>query len=253
MNLLFIVIILLLIVGLALFFKLIKNVFKAAIYFFVLLAILLFLGGIFVYTDAADFKSKIANESNTFLLIENDQVLSGVKVINIKTSDILLLNDATIKQYQDEYKKKNLELIRGSSYKIFIFNISSLRNLNETLVYGPYRIKSNDAVDLLKSPTPIDGAVLLFNNNTALNTVVKQQLLVEFKSDQEFKGALFSLFVAKLFPAKTLYIVERMKTKEIQVYPETAMFKALQMVPTSWVSNSLRGGSNQSEVLEKKG
>ena len=59
MNVLSIIIIIALIFGIAVFFKVIKNVFKAAIYLFVLAALILFIGAVVIYTDAADFSKKI--------------------------------------------------------------------------------------------------------------------------------------------------------------------------------------------------
>ena len=259
MSILNIIIIILVLFGIAVFFRLIKNVFKAAIYVFVLLAIVLFVAGVWVYTDAAEFRKNIQEKPLTFILVEDDEMLAGTKILNMRDVDYLLFSNSTISEYQEYFNNKNFEKIRGDSYKLFVFNFSVLENYKKNFSYRKYNITHEEAMTFLKSDMPIDDAVDYFakaynQENDVFKEGFKEELLDSFENDHKFKGALFSFFVADMLPTQTLYIVKNMKSKEITVYPETAMFKALNYIPESWVLKSAeRGGENQSEVLEEKG
>jgi len=252
MSILSIIIIILIIFGIAVFFKVVKNVFKAAIYVFVLLAILLFILGVSVYTDAASFRKNIQEKPLSFVLVDDDQVLAGMKIVDMENNEVLLFSQETLSGFESAYENKNFDKILDNSYKVFFFNLSVLKDLNNSLEYEDYNISSAAGISILESSEPLNFAAGYFAEKKGftdekIKEQFRKELEQEFNSDQEFKDAVFSLFVAELFPSQTLYIVKNIKKGEIVVYPETAMFKALNYVPEEWiVKNSQRGVTNQS-------
>lgn len=243
MNVLSIILIILLIFGIAVFFKLIKNVFKAAIYVFVLIAIILFIVGVSIYTDATNFRNSIQEKPVTFILSDNGNVIAGIKVIDFKSSDILLLKNETIKKAQDFMDNGNYNKLLDNSYKLFIFNLSLLERLNTTLEFQQFNISTKEGLLILQSSQPIHDAAEIFSSssditNKGYKQQIEQELELKFNSDQEFKDAVFSLFVVKLFPSQTLYIIKGMKSKEVIIYPETSMFKAVRYIPGQWIAGN---------------
>ncbi len=246
MSILSIILIILAIFGIAVFFKVIKNVFKAAIYVFVLLAIVLFILGVSVYTDAADFRKNIQEKPITFMLVQNKEVIAGMKMLGGQ-NNVLLFNDQSIEEFRDAYSQKDFDKIKDDSYKVLFFNFSVLENMNNSFELDDFNLSNDDALMILKSENAIEEAAGILAEergltSPAMKDALQQGLEEQFHSDQGLKDSVFSLFVGELFPSQALYVIKGIKNKEIVIYPETPMFKALNYIPTEWVAKNTERG-----------
>jgi hypothetical protein len=81
-------------------------------------------------------------------------------------------------------------------------------------------LKSNDPITLYKSKTNVDPA------------------LYGIMDPVEFKAMVFAVLFSEAIEKKgTLFIFSEYKKKNIIVYPETAVFKFIKLIPTSFVNN----------------
>lgn len=259
MNVLTIILILLAVFGFAVFFKLLKSVFKAAIYVFVLLAIALFVMGVVVYTDAAEFRNTMPNATLTFILVDETELVAGMQVLDFAESDVLLFSQSTMESFQTSYNQAKYDQILQDSYKVFFIDRALLEKMEVNLSYEEYDLTKTEALAILESDAPLDAATNIFAAQHGITQeeqkgLLREELVEAFETDQKMKDAVFSLFIAELLPTQTLYILRGLKEDEVDVHPETPLFRFLTYVPESWVAKGLEGGEeNQSQVLEEEG
>lgn len=187
------------------FKKLFKLMFYAGIIIFLLLAANLY----FIYQDFKDLRENFAVSDKKVILKDDDKILTGL----LLNEDTNLIADRQLKEYSSNLKNNNYEYILGGSYRLMIFDVDIISDLDNVELDGAM-ITADEAISILKS------------NDSA---------------PQE-KAALFSVILADeiLTPENPLFFLFQFKEGNIAIYPETALFKTLRVIPVGMFKDAAK-------------
>ena len=178
------------------FKKLFKIMFYAGIIIFLLLAANLY----FIYQDFKDLRENFAVSEKKVILKDDDKILTGL----LLNEDINLITDRQLNDYSYYLKNNDYEDILGSSYRLMIFDVDIISDVNDV---------------------ELDGAVITADE--ALSTLKSDD------SAPQEKAALFSVILSDeiLTPENPLFFLSQFKEGNIAIYPETALFKTIKIIP----------------------
>lgn len=162
----------------------------------------------FIYKDVMDLKESFALSTKKVILVDGDKAIAGF-LLNGKDNAIEEYDLEKISYYlsQKDYNK-----ILGSSYKLFIFDISIISDLDEEIIAGQEKIKRDYVISALKSSN--------------------------FETSLQQKTDLFEdILTGNILDSKATFIFSELKKGNIRVYPETALFKAVKFVPMPFVKD----------------
>jgi len=181
------------------FKKLLKLLFYAGIIISLILAVNIF----FVYLDFNDLRKNFGVSEKKVILKDDRGILTGL----LLNEDAKLMTDKQLDDYSSYLKNNNYEKILGDSYKLMIFDVNIIKNLDDEIVIGGQTITPNEAIKILKSK----------NNNA------------------EEKAALFSTILSDeiLSSRNPLFFFSEFKNGNIVIYPETTLFKTMKFIPLS--------------------
>jgi hypothetical protein len=122
-----------------LLFKVIKDAIKVAALASTVLILIVIFGSLLIYLDAKDLRANMENSFTTILLVDDNltigrQVISGFKIRLSNTSEIIPFNDSVMNSVNKNYVEENFNTIKGSSYKVIIFDRDSLANILPELI-----------------------------------------------------------------------------------------------------------------------
>lgn len=224
-------IVILIVLGIA--YKVLKSVFKGIAYIAGAFWIILMIIGIFVYADATELNEKFAGSEKLFLLDIEGDISAGFYGIMDEKKQPKMLTQEQVEMYDGFYKKEKYASILGSYYKVFIFNESSFSEIDK-ITFNGYEIDNETLMEILAS----DNAAGYFSEN------VLQGLAKVSVSDDELKGNLFAMMVSEGMKKKgSIFLVKHIQTGNVQIYPESAMFKFIRYLPT-WLLEDM------SEVMQ---
>lgn len=181
------------------FKKLLKLLFYAGIIISLILAVNIF----FVYLDFNDLRKNFGVSEKKVILKDDRGILTGL----LLDDDAKLMTDKQLDDYSSYLKNNNYEKILGDSYKLMIFDVNIIKNLDDEIVIEGQTITPNEAIKILKSK----------NNNA------------------EEKAALFSTILSDeiLSSRNPLFFFSEFKNGNIVIYPETTLFKTMKFIPLS--------------------
>ena len=181
------------------FKKLLKLLFYAGIIISLILAVNIF----FVYLDFNDLRKNFGVSEKKVILKDDRGILTGL----LLNEDAKLMTDKQLDDYSSYLKNNNYEKILGDSYKLMIFDVNIIKNLDDEIVIGGQTITPNEAIKILKSK----------NNNA------------------EEKAALFSTILSDeiISSRNPLFFFSEFKNGNIVIYPETTLFKTMKFIPLS--------------------
>ena len=181
------------------FKKLLKLLFYAGIIISLILAVNIF----FVYLDFNDLRKNFGVSEKKVILKDDRGILTGL----LLNEDAKLMTDKQLDDYSSYLKNNNYEKILGDSYKLMIFDVNIIKNLDDEIVIEGQTITPNEAIKILKSK----------NNNA------------------EEKAALFSTILSDeiISSRNPLFFFSEFKNGNIVIYPETTLFKTMKFIPLS--------------------
>lgn len=185
------------------FKKLFKILFYVGIIIFLLLAANIF----FIYKDFTDLRENFAVSEKKVILKDGYDVLAGL----LLSEDTDLMTNKQLYDYSSYLKDDNYEKILGESYKVMIIDIEIISNLDTEIEIEGFKITTDEAVSILKSDL----------------------------ANPEEKAALFSIILADeiLNSGNPLFFFSEFKKGNIIIYPETALFKTVKLIPLSFIKN----------------
>src|SRR3989344_3586684 len=87
-----------------------------------IMSLLVFGAALIVYVDGSNLKQHFENAPKTFLLDNQGALLAGMKELRTETTyNIQYLTQAELDELNQLYKQGNLEKMKGTSDKLFIF------------------------------------------------------------------------------------------------------------------------------------
>ena len=125
--------------------------------------------------------------------------------------DTDLMTNAQLNEYSSYLKDDDYERILGDSYKLMVFDVEIISNLDTEIEMEGFRITTDEAASTLKSSA----------------------------ANPQEKAALFSVILADeiLSSGNPLFFFSEFKEGNIAIYPETALFKTVKLIPLSLIEN----------------
>ncbi len=214
----------------------------------------LFFGGIIVFVagilltawvvrDAKEFKERFPAEPKTFLLVNNDTVLAGFVQGGNRTE---YYNGSGLTAARALFAARNLSGLRGSSYKLIIFNLSVFDwGRNYTLPEEGPSVNGGVARALLLAADPLPPLKDLYVQRAQdlvggkIDTKAYEARLAEqFPDGAVAKGKLFNAVAQESLQGENMLLVLRgLREESVTVDPEGAVFRVLKHAPAKVFPN----------------
>lgn len=226
----FAIIIILLIIGLLM--RIVKGILKI---FFLGSLIITIITGILcysVYSDAIAFQQGWESAPKLFLLHDNNYLISGYMAEpNNEELPITPISKEIIKQYRESFSNEDYNTILGNNYKLFLIDFAAFNEVKE-INFINTNLSLAQVKNLLESATPT-------KDFAKITTGMDLQINVNPNDDENFRSSVFAiLFATAVTDQGPLYIVQKVKDNTIQVYPETALFKTIKLIPISFIKHA---------------
>ena len=197
---------------------------------FVLLIIVTGVSGYLVYKDAKSLAENFGTENKLFL-IDIDKIEAGFVIAQ---DEPIFLTQGQVDFYNDLYLNKDYGNMLGDNYKVLILKIDKIEYSSQILDYEGLRLDKVLIFEIIKSDNPKD---LLYN--LMFSDKPRQSFDSAFSVDNvEFKSALaLLLFMQEFKKNNVLFIVKEFKKGNIIVYPETAVFKFIKILPNDFIND----------------
>jgi hypothetical protein len=157
----------------------------------------------------------------------------------------IYLDSSKISSLNLLYDENNLKQIKADNYKLIIFKKQAFDSVAEIQVEN--QVYSKDfAFALLNSDTPVEDYIddLLIREGVPqeLREASKANILSDFEySDTEFKGVVFAtMMMERIDTEGPIFIFKQYKSGNAVVYKETAVFKMINIIPTSFLQNMIQ-------------
>lgn len=176
-----------------------KKIFKLMFYAGIIISLLLAANLYFIYQDFKDLRENFSISEKKVILKDGGEILTGL-LLNKETS---LMTTKQLSDYSSYLKDNDYEKILGNSYKLMVFDIGIISNLDDEI--------------------EIENRIF-----------TKDQLIAKLKSgDNNEKASLFSIILADeiLSSKNPLFFFSEFKKGNIIIYPETALFKTVKIIP----------------------
>ena len=136
---------------------------------------------------------------------DGDEILTGL----LLNEDTNLMTNRQLNEFSLNLKNNNYRKILGDSYKLMVFDVEIISNLDDEIEIENQIFTREQLVTTLKSG----------NNNE--------------------KAALFSVILADeiLSSRNPLFFFSEFKKGNIIIYPETALFKSVKIIPVSFIKD----------------
>ena len=183
-----------------------KKLFKLMFYSDVIILLLMAANAYFIYRDFMDLRENFGQSSKEAMLVDGSKVITGIV---LEGGSFETLSDQQLDEISSGLKNKNYEEILGDNYKLMILDA--------------------DIVDDLDNEVEVLG-------QTMSQKEIKKTL--ESGSSSE-KAALFAALLSKEIIANKnpLFFFSQFKDGNILIYPETALFKTVKLVPIDLFKN----------------
>ena len=223
-----IITIIIFIVAAIIIFKIVKTILKTILVVFILGLLLTSIFGFFTYKDTVKLKDNLETESKLILLQNNEKIIAGFITADFeKEPEFLTISQIT--EYQNSLKKQDYKKMLGDNYKIFIIDMKAFDFNDEELDFVGKNVSKNTLYSVLKSNDPI----ILYKSKTGVDPG-----LYSINDPVEFKSQAFAvLFSEAIEKQGQFFIFNEYKKKNVIIYPETAVFKFIKLIPTAFINN----------------
>ena len=229
-----------------------KTLFLFGFFFkiFLLLLLVCVIGsivyGYLIVKDANDFKNNFENSTSIVIVKEtlNDSNNTEVFLAGVKFNPDKKIFDALSKKdladAQVLYKEDKISTLGADYYKVFIVELKSFDEIplynisDQNVVLSKEEIKAVMISDNAREAL----AKMISDKNGQSQTAVLNELSA---TNEEVKGYLLSYYLSTIFnPNNTIQFISQLKNNNIEVYNNTAMFKAVKLVPQSLINSLIK-------------
>ncbi len=243
-----ITIILLYVAAIVLAIWLLGKVFRVIFAIFLITVVLL--GGIafFVYKDVVDIKAN-AKEGLMAVLVDDGKILAGFAV----EKEPIFFTQEQLSALSAQYLKKDYKAMLGNRFKLFIIDAKAIEALGDAPISslgdqkeeGTRAITAKIALQAMRSENPV---AVLSKQSPGVN--------LENGNPSEIKDMLLAAIFTRHFIQSPSFAVEQFKAGNIQVYPQSAVFRALHYVPAGLIKNLAgeameKGGEAKDAIIER--
>jgi hypothetical protein len=194
--------------------------------------------GYLIIKDANDFRNNFLNNTNMFVVKNSvgatESFLAGA-TLSPKAEGFGSMDSEKLSTVEKLYNEGNLEILNSEYYKIFVIDIKSF---DEVELYDI----SDQNVELTREE--IKSVMLSDDAREELADIIAEkrgetadEVMEDLAStNEEIKSYLLSYYLTTVFnPENIVEFLEQLKNENIQVYKETALFKAVKLVPSSLI------------------
>jgi hypothetical protein len=194
--------------------------------------------GYLVIQDTKDFKNNFANSTNMFLVTDSlnttESFLAGA-ILNPKDKEFKTIDAEMLASIEKDFNEGNIRTLNSEYYKIFVIDIESFdevelynimdQNVELTREEMKSIMLSEDAREELSR--------IMAEKNGQTTEEVMDNLAA---TSEEIKGYLLSYYLTAVFnPSNVVQFLIQLKSGNIRVYKETALFKAVKLIPSSLI------------------
>ncbi len=209
-----------------------KHVFRMIIPVGIAILLVIAATTFLIYRDIADLRDNLRDSTKKIIVVDNDKVLTGF----VLRSQVRFLTGEQLEEFSAYLQDKDYSKVLGSSYRLMVFDIGIISELGaDAIDINGKTIAKSSAVSILRSEEP---AAMLKQHS------INEDDLEISKNDMEdssrVKAALFAIILSDevLSPKNPLLLFSGFKEGSIVVYPETALFKAANILPISFIGNA---------------
>lgn len=232
-----------LIIGIVLFIivsliiiKVVKTFAKAMFLISSLVLFILIIVGVITLSDVGDFKKSFSNQTSLYILEKDDIIIAGFNGEFSNNQSPILETDHSLESINGYYINGDISSIKGDHYKLFIIDLISLE-IVKTIDTGEVELTFGQVSKLLSSDTPIDDYIKISSDQDLSGfqkNYIKENLMKtsNIEDESQFKGILFGMLFQTATEKQGSFLFKQYKKGNIIVYPETAMFKLVKLVPS---------------------
>ena len=225
-------VILLIIVLLWGFLKHLKHLFRMLVPVGIVILLIIAATTFFIYKDIADLRDNLKDSTKKIILVDNGKVLTGF----ILKSQVGFLTDEQLEEFSAYLQNKDYSKILGSSYRLMVFDIGIINELGtDNIDINGKTITKSYAISVLRSDDP--AAMLRDKKIYETNLEISKK---DMEDRSRVKAALFGIILSGevLSPKNPLLLFSGFREGSIIVYPETAVFKAANILPISFIGSA---------------
>jgi len=208
-----------------------------------ILTIIISIFGFVALKDAMEFKEKFPVEPNLFLLVDNTDILAGAKNLMHEDDPIPITSEEKT-VFQQFIDNNDYESLIGRNYKVFLVQMSTFDKAPEGEI-GDTGFTKKQAIEALEEDSTkdwfIDMSLEKMDIPEELRDRAREQLeeeaFEEEAPDEEaLRSNMFFLLLAAISETEgPTFIIKEYQAENIDVYPETILFKFIKIVPESVV------------------
>ncbi len=220
-------------------FKVIRKIAKAFFYAGLLTLLILLVSGFFIVKDIMSFKENFTEQGRSLVILEeNGNILTGYTM----KPNPKFLTAGQISEYSDYLENKDYGKILEDKYKLMIVKLDLVSDLKtERISLGEVNLKKESMIAILKSSEAFE----LFNEALAEDNDILPETVFDarFKEDDlRLKAALLGTIVDEelLGAENAVNFFKQYKKGNLIIYPETALFKFVRLVPVEWIKSVVK-------------
>lgn len=218
----------------AILFKILKTLIKAIFIEVILVGLLLILLGIVFFIDLSDFRQNFVTSEKLFMFDDNGELSTGFVVTTFTNPDALeaVPNDQ-LEYFNNRYQAKDMRAIKGDYYKVIILKKDAFNYIDDNVALGNQNFSKEFIFEILAAD---DGVEFLVKKQLPPETpeVLKQDYRDTLGNPDMLKARLLAvLFTQGMIQQGPVFLFWQFKDKNIIIYPESPIFKAVKFVPKS--------------------
>jgi hypothetical protein len=234
-----------------------KTLFLVGFFFklFLLCMLLLVVGSIFfgylVVKDASDFKNNFSNSTSMVIVKQTtngtETFLAGA-TINPEQKKYDPMSKKQLANAQQLYNDDKMSTLGADYYKVFIIELKSFDDIklynisDQNVELNKEEIKTIMLSDDAKEDL---ARIVAKKNGMKTNDVYKDISA----TDEEIKAYILSYYLSTVFDTNNIAnLVSQLKSGNIEVYSNTALFKAIKLVPNSLVNKLVKESVGNSSI-----
>ena len=209
-----------------------KHLFRMIVPVGIVILLIIAATTFFIYRDIADLKDNLKESTKKIILVDNDNVLTGF----ILKSQVGFLTGEQLEEFSAYLQNKAYSKVLGSSYRLMVFDIGIISELGtDNIDINGKTITKSYAISALRSDDP--AAMLRDKKIYETNLEISKK---DMEDRSRVKAALFGIILSGevLSPKNPLLLFSGFKEGSIIVYPETAVFKAANILPLSFIGSA---------------
>ena len=209
-----------------------KHVFRMIVPVGIVILLVIAATTFFIYRDIADLRDNLRDSTKKIIVVDNDKVLTGF----VLRSQVGFLTDEQLEEFSAYLQDKDYSKVLGSSYRLMVFDIGIISELGaDAIDINGKTIAKGSAVSILKSEEP--SAMLKQHSINEDDLEISKN---DMEDSSRVKAALFAIILSDevLSPKNPLLLFSGFKDGSIIVYPETAVFKAANILPVSFIGSA---------------